>query len=105
MKFTEMIGQIWKNVREDGFDLMDVLVPILIKGAGEVLDAVLKGEDLNNEFQNAIQGGYYLSVLYYDNLVSNPDETFTDEFLNEFQEQCRKAAAEGDFVLDEPTHV
>jgi hypothetical protein len=43
--------------------------------------------------------------LYYDNLVNNPDETFTDEFLNEFQEQCRKAAAEGDFVLDEPTQV
>lgn len=105
MKFTEMLGKIWGGIKEDGFDLTDVLVPILIKAAGEALDALVNGAKLNNELQNAVQGGYYVSHLYYDNLVNNEDEQFTDDFLREFQEQCEKVAQEGEFILDVPTQV
>jgi len=86
-----------------GLDLLPMLLPILIKAAKEVIDLVLKGEDLNEENRNLVRLAYYGVNLYYDIIVKDPENTYTDEALDEFLALCVDTAQEGGFALDEPS--
>lgn len=86
-----------------GFDVLTALIPILIKAAKEICDLVIKGEALNDEMKGVVKTAYFASVEFQDNIVKDPDNSYTDEALAEFQELCRDTAQEGGFELVSPT--
>ena len=82
-----------------GFDVLPMLLPILIKAAKEVIDLFVKGEELNDEMRGVVRMGYAAAVEFRDNIVKDPDNTLTDEAIDEFKALCEDTAEEGGFSL------
>lgn len=109
MFLIKALKSVVKNTYEeltdgDGkFDVIDVLVPLIIQGLLELFDSYTDGDEMNVEWQRAVQAAYYDIHLYYSVLVTDPENEFTDEILDGLIAKCEKFAAEGDFALDIPT--
>jgi hypothetical protein len=102
MNIKNIIGGIIGNIKRDGFDWSDIIVPILLEAAKEFGKKILDGEKANETWVAVIQFAYYGTYRFYDLLVKNEDETYTDEVINALREVLRDAAAEGNFELDIP---
>jgi len=80
-----------------GFDIN--LLPIFLRAAKEVIDLFVKGEELNDEMRGLIRMGYAAAIEFKDNIVKDPDNTWTDEAIEEFKALCEDTAEEGGFSL------
>jgi hypothetical protein len=83
-----------------GFDPVPIFLPILIKAAKAVLDAVIDGAELNDWQRGLVRWAYWGVKEFYDNIVYDPDNTYTDEILDAFVELCEDTAEEGGWSLE-----
>jgi len=76
-----------------------LLIPILIQVAQQTLDALIDGAKLNENTISGVRIAYLAVDEFYDELVTDPQNVYTDEALDAFLALCEKTAKEGNFKL------
>ena len=89
-EFTEKDGKI---------EWLDIAIPILIDAAAELLDELVKGEELTPVQVSAVRTAYFAAKENYVHIVDDPDNSYSDELLDAFIEKCEDTAKEGEFEL------
>ena len=82
---------------------LELLLPLLIRGAQTIIDGVIDGSHLNTTGQKIVQGAYGLAVIAGDEAVRATETTLDDQGLDAFKSLCEDTAKEGQFPL--PTLV
>ena len=82
-----------------GIDLLPALIPILINAAEKILDTVIEGGTLNNEMVGVVKVAYFAAKEFEDNIVTNPDNEYTDELLAAFYTLAEDTAQEAGITL------
>ena len=100
--FKEFVSGVWGQIKAGKFDFWEILVPILIEGAKSIAQKVIDGKEINDTFVAVIKYAYYGTFLFYDLLVQNEDEEWTDEAIMAARSIFVDAATEGSFQLDIP---
>ena len=76
-----------------------LLIPILIQVAQQTIDAVVDGAKLNENMISGVRLAYLAASEFYDELVADEQNVYTDEALDGFLKLCEDTAAEGNFKL------
>ena len=80
---------------------MDIklLIPIIIEAAKAIIDGLVDGAKLNDWQQRVVKSAYFEVNNWYDLIVTDPLNTYTDEALDAFLALCEDTAQEGQFDL------
>lgn len=75
------------------------LLPILFEAAKAALDAVVKGEEINEDFVSLIRVAHVAALEYQDEISELPNTTWPQEALEDFIAFCEDTADEGKWPL------
>ena len=78
---------------------LELLLPLLIRGAQTIIDGVVDGSKLNITGQKIVQGAYGLAVIVGDDAVRSTETTLDGQGLDAFKSLCEDTSKEGQFPL------
>ena len=75
-------------------NILETLAPLLISAAKQVIDAIVKGDELSLDQINGIKVGYVAAKLYLPKVVADTANTYDDEGLETFLALAEDTLAE-----------